>query len=146
MKTYPNSDVIHNSYFSYYLQVDLNASIEILERFKNESKSIPARLSATFELNNVIPLCGAINYADRLDCAIRVGETTSTEFGLEVVITWKMFERPLLEHLENVTNCASAGDSEAVHTCTEQEFTEAWKTYTTFVHFVREVDVRPFER
>lgn len=96
---------------------------------------------ATYELNDETPLSGTVDYVGNLSCAIKVGENVSAEFGSETVTTWRIFAPRLEQHLEKVTNCASAGDSDAVQACYERESKAATHTYTTFVGFVRDVDV-----
>lgn len=103
---------------------------------KKESRRI-----ATYELNDETPLNGTVDYVGILSCAIKVGENVSAEFESETVTTWRIFAPRLEQHLENVTNCASAGDSDAVQACYERESEAARASYTTFVDFVRDVDV-----
>lgn len=70
-------------------------------------------------------------------CAIEVGRNVTTEFELEAI--WEVYEPTLQSHLENVTNCLSAGDNATIQICFDDETQAAVATYREFVAAVKVV-------
>lgn len=89
---------------------------------------------------DVTPLNQTIDYVALFKCSNEVSKNSTAEYKLTEV--WEAYEPELLEHLEKLIACPSAGDENEVEACQQPVFHAVYKTYQAFLDDVREVSSR----
>lgn len=127
-----------------FLQLHQEASDKILKRYRSEclrvnaSEPVPP-IDGTLFSFEIITNNSTFNeslYA-RLVCAIEAGKNVTEEYELSDI--WEINEPVLQGHLENLTNCASAGSQEDIQNCYYAEIPALDATYSAFLAAVKEV-------
>lgn len=97
----------------------------------------PTKSEQSYTTSDETPSNRTIDYIGILRCSLKVAENVTKKYYLHII--WNAFEAKFVNHLENITNCATGGDQEAVQACYIWETKDANNTYNEFLATVRTV-------